>query len=106
MMRKDGLEIRTEQDTNWQPTATIEHPMAPTHKDTEQCVDIPAPNKTGSVEWQNSLNAHRPYYDKENDEYWPRMQLYDKDGNILPENEQVSGAAVSGAEAKLKGWLQ
>ena len=39
MKRKDGWEIRTEDDTDWGPTTPISDPMKPVHTDKERGID-------------------------------------------------------------------
>jgi hypothetical protein len=51
------------------------------------------------------MNQHRPYYDEANDEYWPIIHLFNEEGKLLPEDQQVPGKAITGAEAKKRGWL-
>jgi hypothetical protein len=99
-------EIRTEADINWGKEEIYRHnPMLTTHdSNIEMCVDVTPPEEKSS-EWQNLINSNRPYYDTVSDEYWVVVKLFDKDGMILPEAEQVSAKPFTGEEARKREWL-
>ena len=95
MKRADSSEIRTEEDSVWAPSTTVNDPMVMAHSnETESCVDVKGP-AVGPNKWQESMNQHRPATDKTDGLYYPVIKIYDDNGMILPIDEQVEGTPMS-----------